>query len=372
MVRARNGTTRPNLVIFGGGYTLYALNADTGKLFWRHDYTGNPSKRPNPNQDDTRIFSSPVVDDGLVLFGVDVDGQPYSHGYVAAAHLSNGDPAWTYQTDVNPSGKVLNDGCGDVWSSGSVIPAANEVVFGEANCDLPHEPPGSKTVFALKVATGQLVWRFRPSNYKMYCDWDFGASVNIGLNKQGQATFLGDGSKDGTYYSLNPKNGNLLWSTNVVFGGFSGGFLATAAYSGTEVVGSTAIGDFGRFGANGKSLVCDPKDHRDTPIQQPTAYAFDAATGAVLWKENGEGAFGATTIAGPMSFTGEALGKAVQVRDIATGQVLVTLDLPAPQWGGIATVGNAIVFGTGASEQGSPDGVYAYTPAGAAPSVPTS
>src|SRR5262249_6091709 len=35
---------RPNLVIFGGGFTLYALNAVTGKLFWSHDYTGLPEK----------------------------------------------------------------------------------------------------------------------------------------------------------------------------------------------------------------------------------------------------------------------------------------------------------------------------------------
>src|SRR5208283_229797 len=35
---------RPNLVIFGGGYTLYALNAHTGKVYWYHRYTGRPTK----------------------------------------------------------------------------------------------------------------------------------------------------------------------------------------------------------------------------------------------------------------------------------------------------------------------------------------
>ena len=66
---------RPDLVIFGGGYTLYALNASTGALYWRHDYTGRPGHRPDPNSDGTRIFSSPVVVGDKVLFGTDVDGQ---------------------------------------------------------------------------------------------------------------------------------------------------------------------------------------------------------------------------------------------------------------------------------------------------------
>jgi outer membrane protein assembly factor BamB len=365
-----NGSTRPNLVIFGGGYTLYALNAETGALFWRHDYTGRPFAPPNPNKDGTRIFSSPVVADGLVLFGVDVDGQPDSRGYVVGANLSNGKPAWIHQTAVNAAGKVLNDGCGNVWSSGSVMPAVNEVVFDEADCDFTNRPLGSETIFALDISTGHLAWTYRPTRVDRDCDWDFGATVNIGLNRKGVATFLGVGGKDGTYYSLNPKNGKLRWKTNVVFGGFAGGFIATLAYNGTEVVGSTAIGDFGDFESNGTNRVCDPGNPRDVAIQQPSAHAFDAATGAILWQENAQASFGATTIANTMSLNGEALGKAVQVRDIKSGMVIVTLPLPAPAWGGIATVGDSIVFGTGASEQGSPDGVYAYTPDGATPSVP--
>ena len=54
------GDGRPALVIFGGGYTLYALNATTGAVYWEHDYTGRPDQPANPNKDGTRIFSSPV------------------------------------------------------------------------------------------------------------------------------------------------------------------------------------------------------------------------------------------------------------------------------------------------------------------------
>ena len=69
---------RPSLVIFAGGYTLYALNARTGTVFWKHDYTGRPQLPPDPNQDGTRIFSSPVVVGHTVMFGVDTDGEKNS------------------------------------------------------------------------------------------------------------------------------------------------------------------------------------------------------------------------------------------------------------------------------------------------------
>ena len=127
---------RPALVIFGGGYTLYALNATNGAVYWEHDYTGRPDRAPEPNLDGTRIFSSPVVDDGVVLFGVDVDGAKGYGGYFMGASLATGDPVWEYQTDADAQGHVLDDGCGSVWSSGTVLPALGLAVFGTADCRL--------------------------------------------------------------------------------------------------------------------------------------------------------------------------------------------------------------------------------------------
>jgi len=361
--------TRPDLVIFGGGYTLYALDAHTGALYWRHDYTGQPSLPPRPNVDGARIFSSPVVTDGKVLFSVDVDGQRHERGYVVAASLATGRPVWTYQTDVDGAGRILDDGCGNVWSSGSVVPRASLVVFDESDCKFSNPPPTAETVFALRVSDGRLAWRYRPHRPDTLCDWDFGATVNVGLAADGAATFLGVGGKDGTYYSLDPASGRLRWKTNVVFGGFSGGFVGTTGYDGHQVVGSTSLGDFGRFETNGPQL-CDPSNPRDQQMQEPSVHAFDGPTGAVRWQASGGASFGPTTIAGGMSFNGLALHDAVQVRDVSTGRLLESIALPAPSWSGIATVGNAIVFGTGASEVASPDGILAYTPAGAPPATP--
>ena len=86
-----------NLVVFGGGYTLYALDADTTdpakRLVWSHDYTGLPEQPADPAHDEARIFSSPVVVGTKVIFGLTSDGQNGHRGYVAAANLESGEPA---------------------------------------------------------------------------------------------------------------------------------------------------------------------------------------------------------------------------------------------------------------------------------------
>jgi hypothetical protein len=173
--------------------------------------------------------------------------------------------------------------------------------------------------------------------------------------------------RNGTYYSLDLATGRLRWRTNVVFGGFSGGFIATAAFDGATIIGSTAIGDFGRFESNGPH-VCDAANPADVKMQEPSVHAFGARTGVIRWQACGASSFAATTVAGGMSFNGLTLATTVEVRDAATGHLLTTITLPAPCWSGVATVGNAIVFGTGASQTGAPDGIYAYTPSGTPPS----
>jgi len=363
---------RPALVIFGGGYTLYALVAATGAVYWEHDYPGRPGEPPNPDVDGTRIFSSPVVIDGEVLFGVDVDGAMGYAGYIVAASLATGDPVWEYQTDVVGDSGVLYDGCGSVWSSGTILPDLGLVVFGTADCDFKNSEPLSDAVIALHIASGQPAWVYRPSLPDLECDWDFGATANAGVDAQGSTTFLGLGGKDGTYYSLDPATGQLRWATNVVFGGFAGGFIATTAYDGRRVYGATAIGDFGRFESNGPRL-CDPSNPRDTAAQNPTDHAFDARTGQVVWQANGVSSFAPTTVAGGMVFNGLGLAKVVlQVRDATTGKLIVQVPLPQSNWSGVATVGNALVLGVGTTYSPVSTGVEVLTPGGASPAVPRS
>jgi outer membrane protein assembly factor BamB len=363
---------RPALVILSGGYTLYALNAATGAVYWEHDYPGTPG-RPDPDDNSTRIFSSPVVADGRVLFGVDEDGQPHSGGSIVAASLATGDPVWEFRTDVSRSGgPMLYDSCGSVWSSGTVLPDSGLVVFGTADCDFTGVAPFADAMLALHIKNGALAWKFRPRVTDLPCDQDLGASANAGVTRAGVTTFLGEGGKNGTYYSVDPRTGHLRWATNVVFGGTSGGFVGTTAFDGHRVYGATAIGDF----LPSKSTlrpVCDPADPRDTNTQNPTDHAFDAATGHVRWQVNGTASFSATTVAGGMAFDGLALAAtAIDVRATATGRLIARVPLAQFNWSGIATVGDALVIGLGSTEGGKSVGIEALTPHGDPPVVPRS
>ena len=365
------GAGHPPLVIFGGGYTLYALDATDGQVVWEHDYPGLVG-RPDPAHDATRIFSSPVVADGLVLFATDEDGQEGSSGMVVGASLDSGAPVWEFQTDVaSAGGPVLHDSCGSVWSSGTVLPQQDLVVFGTSDCKSSGKPIYADSILALHIATGTLAWSDHPDGDAPVCDFDIGASANAGVDASGTTTFLGEGSKDGTYYSLDPATGKARWATNVVFGGSSGGFLATTAYDGQAVYGSTGIGDFNpsRHG----NVVCDPSNPRDKGAEEPTTHAFDARTGKVLWQADATSSFAPTTVAGGMTFNGLGFAdKVVEVRQASTGRVLARVALPQANWSGIATVGDALVLGLGTDFSPTSSGVEVLTPGGSPPVVPQS
>jgi outer membrane protein assembly factor BamB len=352
-----------NLVIFGGGYTLYALDADTGQQVWNHDYTSLPEQPADPVHDEGRIFSSPVVVGTKVIFGVTSDGQNGHRGYVAAANLENGNQVWRFETDIDPNdGHILNDGCGGVWSSGTVVESHNEVVFDVADCDFNNPPPFNESVFALHPNDGSLAWNHRPSRVDNGSDWDFGATPNYVRYADG-TEFLGVGGKDGTYYRLDPVDGHEIHKTNVVFGGLAGGFLGTPAFDGTTVFGATALGDFGRFEGFG-ALGCQPGNPNDGLVQEPSIHAIDGASGAVKWQGYASQSFGPTVVAGGMTFVGTGIARTVQIRDASNGLLIHTIPLPAPSDSGVIVVGKSIFFGTGSSEQAAPTGVFMFSALG--------
>ena len=363
---ARDG--RPNMVIFGGGYTLYALDATNGHLVWQHDFTGLPERTADPNTDEARIFSSPAVVGDRVLFAVTSDGQRGHRGYIAAADIATGNPLWRFETDVDPkTGAPRNDGCGGVWSSPSILPKLGLLVLDVADCHFADPPPYDETVLALHIADGKLAWVFHPPRPDPKCDWDFGASANAGVDADGNASFLGVGGKDGTYYSLDPATGRLRWQRNVVFGGLAGGFLATTAYDGTRTYGATALGDFGRFEGFG-ALGCEPlQNPRDTLVQEPSLHAIDDAGGNVVWQQPLSQSFGSPTVAGGLVFVPHIALPVVKIHDAATGLLIGAVPTSGMSDSGMVVAGNALFVGTGSSELGALAGIAAYTPLGVAP-----
>lgn len=388
----RATATHPDLVVFGGGFTLYALRAGAlapgqSRLYWKHAYTGLPEASPDPLNDQTRIFSSPAVVGDQVLFGVSSDGEAGHRGYFASADLLTGNENWRFETDVDQTGAILNNGCGGVWASPTIDRAEGLAVFGISDCSSVASPaPFSERLLALRLAptlpsgASRLAWAFTPPRVAQgdpACDWDFGATANYGHLPNG-TPFIGAGNKDGTYYALDPRPAHatldpttglpgphLLWATNVVFGGSAGGFIAPAAFDGKNIYASTALGDF-----NVPPSQCEAGNPRDLPLQEPSAYSFDASTGATRWSQVDSQDFGATTEAGGMTFSATAISNQLQIRDASTGVLLRVIPLPAASNSGVVVSGASIYFGTGGPQQGSPAGIYGFSPPSSVPPLP--
>jgi len=58
------------------------------------------------------------------------------------------------------------------------------------------------------------------------------------------------------------------------------------------------------------------------------------------------------------------------VRDAPTGRLLAQVALDQFNWSGIATVGDALVFGVGTTASATSSGIEVMTPGGAPPVVP--
>jgi outer membrane protein assembly factor BamB len=269
---------------------------------------------------------------------------------------------WRFETDVDSSGHVLNNGCDGVWSSPTLDESRGLVSIGVSDCQSQGIPPYAERVIALHATTGAVAWVFTPPRLQGVapgqdpaCDFDFGATSNLGSND----SFLGIGGKDGTYYRLDPATGALVWKNNVVFGGSAGGFIGTTAYDGNRVYGATAFGDFG-------STPCEPRNLGDMSFQEPSMHAFNA-NGHVAWQQEQSQGFGPTTVGGGMTFVGYGVTPEIQVRNAGNGLPVTVLPLPSSCFCGIAASGNGIYFGTGSPQQGVGDGIYADTPVGATP-----
>jgi outer membrane protein assembly factor BamB len=337
----------------------YALRADTGRMFWEHDYTGRPGRRPNPRRDPTRIFTSPAVVGNHVLFGTTNDGQQGYRGYFGSANLLTGKPQWEFQTDVTRTGRIANNGCNGVWGSPTVDRGHGLVFFDTADCDATNDMPYAEAIIGLHYATGRPAWVFRPHRRDTGCDWDFGATPNFRPAARGRPAFLGVGGKDGTYYSISPSTGKLRWWRNVVPGGTSGGFIGTAAIDGRHVYGATAIGEL-------PGAPCDPSNPKDQQVQEPSMHAFDARTGKILWQGAGSQSVSATTVAGGMTFVCTAFSQQLQVRDASTGTPLFAIPIRAGCNSGVVVAGNMVLVGEGEAENPTASGIELFTP-GAAP-----
>jgi outer membrane protein assembly factor BamB len=319
-------------VYFGGGKTLYALRAEDGKLRWKHEVG-----RAGDDDDPSEIESSPVVADGLVIFGTDVhnsgNGEPAA---VIALDAATGKERWTTVTAPTEGEGATGPGCGDVWGSPTVDPTTKHVYVGTGNCTSSPDGYGrfSEALVALDLATGQVRWTYQP-HAPNRDDLDFAGAPNL-FDAGGRAV-VGLGNKDAVYYAVDRSTGQLVWSTQVTEPGIprpnanysTGGFIGSTAVADGVVVGGTAVGG------------------------TPALHALDSATGALKWQQpEASDTYASAAVANGVVFLGSTTDFTFRALDLQTGAVLWSTALKGGVAGGAAITGDDVIAVAGIREPG--------------------
>jgi polyvinyl alcohol dehydrogenase (cytochrome) len=388
----RTGTDR-EVVIFGGGSIVWALDASTGKLLAKLDI--DPRKpalrkkqRAAGNAPVVEIEASPAVADVRVgrhtqrriYVGMDVhnDAGVGRTGVVAMRLRSSVRGKWSLQpvwkndpeTDHTYYGRAgltagsgQGQGCGDVWSSPAVEPAANLVIYGVGNCDHPptakkHQKNWSESITAVRADNGKFKWRYAPSAHHgsvsndiaaAYQDDDFGASVNIYRTANGRLV-AGDGSKGSVYYARAARSGKALWHTQSGQPGNLQQDFAVGGFIGSLAVGASSNGRAGEI-VGGTAIPLPKASVQSLDNATEDIHAFNPQTGRVDWT---------THLAAP-TYASASVANDVVFMPVTTCSCLLALNLKtgAPLWvnpaigppSSTAVVsGSSVYLGTGTNE----------------------
>jgi polyvinyl alcohol dehydrogenase (cytochrome) len=325
-------------VFFASGKTLYALRASDGAERWKH------TLHPEGSADDpTEIQSSPVVADGLVIFGFDGHDDPATRAGIVALDVANGAVKWTFDPDRGgPS-----TGCGGVWSSPSVDRTLGLVYSGSANC--VTSPAGwnkySEAIFALDLHTGEPKWRFQPRGPSNN-DFDFAGAPNLFATNH--RSLVGLGGKDGVYYALDRASGKVVWKVAAAVP------KARHNYSTGGFIGATAVGDGIVVGGTAIGAPC------------PCLHGIDVAKGTRVWSQSDAApTFAPTAIANGVAFSGSTTDFTLRAVDLHNGNVLWSQQLGGGIAGGVVVTTNAVIAVAGIREPGvsaagTDSGVYAF------------
>jgi outer membrane protein assembly factor BamB len=373
------------VVLFGGGSSLWALDAKSGKELATIDLDPRkPALRHKQDKSDhpsvAEIESSPAVAtvDGVrrIYVGIDVhnDAHVGRTGLVALRLVPGARqwrfvPEWKFDAETDHTyrgrdgltvGSGEGWGCGGVWSSPAVDEQTGVVAVGTASCSYAkqaytaHENYAESMV-ALHADTGRLLWRFRPSDAltgekarvaDAERDADFGSSPNMFV--LGGRRVVGEGRKSGDYYVRDERTGAPVHMSHVgqeggLQDGFGiGGFLGTPAVETlpggrAQIVGTTAI----------------PVPHSVGDVEPSTVSlrGFDPATGHVNWTYRLAGpSYAHTSIVNGVAFVPDTTEFSVIAIDTSTGLPLWQAPVLGPPSGTAVVDGSTVVVGSGTRE----------------------
>jgi polyvinyl alcohol dehydrogenase (cytochrome) len=309
--------TRPALVLAGDFYgNFYGVNAQTGKEVWKgfigtdsakHFITGAPQFYKG-------TLFVPVATKEVITTLMDVFGKCCtSHGLLQALDPYSGKIKWTYHTSTEA---VLNIATGtrapngmSLWGTPLIDVANNAIVIGTGQNLSAPTTANSDSIISLNLDNGQVNWVFQstqndswnfacvaPNGFQGHCsrpeggDYDFGAPPILATLPFGGKAIIA-GGKNGTVYSLNPRDGSVNWSRKLGVGGALGGIHWGMAIDNKRVYAAVTdirikqfanitLGDlFALTTIFGKAMYA-------APGATPGIYALDLLTGNLVWERH--------------------------------------------------------------------------------------
>ncbi|MDX6233585.1 MAG: hypothetical protein QOH68_2619, partial [Nocardioidaceae bacterium] len=377
-----------DVVIFGGGATVYVLAADTTNPDGEQlaalclDPRDIGAARCGGNDHgQVEVESSPAVvhnpDGSLqIVVGMDVhNGRNIGRTGVVSSTLRHTGSGWSLTPDwkFDPEGDGVGDidgatyrganlltqgsgtgfGCASVWGSPAVDLEAGLVFFGTGSCGSPGIEVG-EDAWAVDLHTGAFVWDYDTPRVNEDWDDDYGASPNLLAND-----LVGFGSKDGSYYALSRSTGLPAWVAHVGESGHATDGFAVGGVIGTPSVGEVS-GRQAVFTTTALSTpIYEPFDEghpqswadrslAEDPGRMLSLSAIDAESGAILWRTPlSRQSYGAPTYSNgvvlvPSTFSAELLAFQAD-----TGVLLSAMPVAGASSSSPTVVGDTIYLGAG-------------------------
>jgi alcohol dehydrogenase (cytochrome c) len=359
-----NGVAVANGVVYGDTpFTVFALNATTGKTIWVD------SSLLNSGQGSFEI--QPEVADGRV-YVASAYGLGPGGGVAMALNAATGKLLWSFNTVRSADSGVTTVGLGSggAWET-PLVGTDGSVTFGIGN---PYQSLASAMAHPsaqlytdsdvnLDAATGKLRWYYQgvPNDFN---DWDMQASP-ISASVNGVPVVIG-GGKMGYVYEMNASTGALLWKTPVgehnghddlgllflehkatvkapltMLPGSLGGVLTNMALAGDTLYVATVDLPLTITSPS------NPVGTKPAGAETGEVEALNLATGKVEWDTKvAQMPLGAATVSNDLVFTTLYAGKLIALSR-STGAIVYQLQLPTSTNAPIAIAGNSVIIPAG-------------------------
>lgn len=250
---------QPILIVGGGNATLYALNANTGRILW-HTLIGTVNQN--------FLWSSPEIVNGNVYIGLASFGDcPLVQGGLAELNAATGSIENIFYT--------VPDGCtgGSIWGAPTYDMGRNLLYVATGNsgtCD--QDEPNSDAILALNANDLSLADSWQVPTSEQVFDSDFGATPTLFTSSDG-TDLVGVPSNDGWFYAMNRDflGFGPVWQQRLSDVGGDCTFCGEGSISSATWIGNDIVLGGGDATINGQSC-------------KGNLSALDPATGNYNWR----------------------------------------------------------------------------------------